>query len=134
NGQWQPPRTIRRIIDGNNCDPRQLSRCHTLHDSRQEARKSGAAVLDRQVARQMTGLLQGVVREGTGRSAQLGRGEAGKTGTTNRAVDLWFIGYVNHRGRPLVTGVWLGNDDNSPTRGSSAQAAAVWRDYMDRAL
>ena len=134
NGRWQEPRAIRRIIDGNNCDPRRLSRCHVLHDSQEKTRNSRADVLDPKVARQMTALLQGVVRDGTGRSAYLGRGEAGKTGTTNRAVDLWFIGYLNHRGRPLVTGVWLGNDDNSPTRGSSAQAAAVWRDYMDRAL
>ena len=34
----------------------------------------------------------------------------------------------------LVTGVWLGNDDNSPTWGSSGQAAALWGKYMRDAI
>ena len=41
---------------------------------------------------------------------------------------LWFIGYVPKE--DLVTGIWLGNDDNSPTRGSSWQAATLWGKYM----
>ena len=55
-------------------------------------------------------------------------GEAGKTGTTNDNVDLWFIGYVPSRS--LVTGVWLGNDNNAPTGGNSGQAAQLWGSYM----
>jgi PAS domain S-box-containing protein len=73
-------------------------------------------------------MLRGVMQGGTGRSAFIGLGEAGKTGTTNDNRDLWFVGYVPNR--DLVTGVWLGNDDNTPTRGSSGQAAAVWGSYM----
>lgn len=133
-GRWLPPHGIRRIIDGNNCDPRQLDRCHVLHDSLHTVRKARPNALEPRVARQMNVLLQGVVRGGTGRAAYLGPGVAGKTGTTDRGVDLWFIGYLDAGDRLLVTGVWLGNDDNSPTRGSSTQAAAVWRDYMDSAL
>ncbi|MDJ1175379.1 hypothetical protein PMG25_14885 [Roseofilum sp. BLCC_M114] len=49
-------------------------------------------------------------------------------GTTNDGVDLWFVGYLPSCS--LVTGIWLGNDDNTPTYGSSAQAAQVWGDYM----
>jgi peptidoglycan glycosyltransferase len=59
-------------------------------------------------------------------------GAAGKTGTTNKGVDLWFIGLIPQRN--LVTGVWLGNDNNSPTAGSSAQAANLWGTYMKSAL
>jgi len=54
-------------------------------------------------------------------------GEAGKTGTTDNYVDLWFIGYLPRR--HWVTGIWLGNDNNSPTAGSSQQAAKLWGDY-----
>jgi len=63
-------------------------------------------------------------------NAALGLGEAGKTGTSNDNRDLWFVGYL--RRRNLVTGIWLGNDDNSPTSGSSSQAAQLWGDYMGR--
>jgi membrane peptidoglycan carboxypeptidase len=73
-------------------------------------------------------MFQGVVQGGTGRAASLGLGEAGKTGTTNDNVDLWFIGYIPNR--ELVTGIWLGNDKPAPTRGSSGQAAQLWANYM----
>ena len=80
----------------------------------------------------MTNLLQQVVTDGTGRSAAIGFGEAGKTGTTDRNVDLWFIGFVPNR--KLTTGIWLGNDNNSPTLGSSAQAAQLWGNFMGRVV
>jgi membrane peptidoglycan carboxypeptidase len=72
--------------------------------------------------------MQSVVTNGTGKAAYLGRGEAGKTGTTDDYVDLWYIGYLSQP--PLVTGIWLGNDDNKPTWGGSYQAAATWGQYM----
>lgn len=63
-------------------------------------------------ARQISTMLQDVVETGTGRGAQLpGREVAGKTGTSQDYRDAWFIGYTQQ----YVTGVWLGNDDNSPT-------------------
>jgi penicillin-binding protein 1A len=34
----------------------------------------------------------------------------------------------------LVSGIWLGNDDNTPTNGASSQAAQIWGNYMSRAL
>ncbi len=85
-------------------------------------------VLQPAVADTMTEMLQGVVQGGTGRAAALGLGEAGKTGTTNDNVDLWFIGYIPSR--QLVTGIWLGNDKPSPTSGGSGQAAQLWSTYM----
>jgi penicillin-binding protein 1A len=50
---------------------------------------------------------------GTARKAELpGWPAAGKTGTSQDFRDAWFVGYTSH----LVAGVWLGNDDSSPTR------------------
>ena len=72
-------------------------------------------------------LMRGVVTGGTGRPAQLGdRQVAGKTGTSDKARDLWFIGYIPQ----LVTGIWLGNDNNTPTNGASTTAAIMWQQFM----
>ncbi|MBW4545981.1 MAG: penicillin-binding protein 1A [Symplocastrum torsivum CPER-KK1] len=86
----------------------------------------GERAIDEETAAIMTWMLRSVVTNGTGRAAQLGRPVAGKTGTTDDARDLWFIGYIPQ----LVGGVWLGNDDNKPTGGASTTAAATWRQFM----
>jgi peptidoglycan glycosyltransferase len=85
-------------------------------------------VLKKQPALQMQGLLRAVIRSGTGRAAALGQQEGGKTGTTNDGRDLLFIGY--EPSRHWVLGIWLGNDDNSPTTSSSALAASLWSRIM----
>jgi len=79
--------------------------------------------------------LQGVMKEGSGRSAyhtlpaQLATG--GKTGTSNGMRDSWFAGYA---GDYLVV-VWLGNDDNSKTPlTGSAGALKVWTEIISRFL
>lgn len=84
--------------------------------------------LDADSATIMTWMLRNVVEHGTGRAAQLDRAVAGKTGTTDKARDLWFIGYIPQ----LVAGVWLGNDDNKPTWGSSGSAAYTWHEFMEQ--
>ena len=83
----------------------------------------------------MRDLLAAVVDEGTGRAAALpsALGPAyGKTGTTQKFRDAWFVGWAGD----LTAGVWLGNDDGTPmdevTGGS--HPAAIWRDFMIRAL
>lgn len=86
--------------------------------------------LDRDSSAIMTWMLRNVVEDGTGRAAQLDRPVAGKTGTSDEARDLWFIGYIPQ----LVTGVWLGNDDNKPTWGSSGSAASTWHEFMEVAV
>ncbi|MCT7982902.1 transglycosylase domain-containing protein [Laspinema sp. A4] len=122
------PHAIQRIFDTSDCSDRDdLSTCRVIYDY-QSDRTANVDVLSGEVSDTLTVLLQGVIRGGTGKNASLGLDEAGKTGTTNDNVDLWFVGYVPSE--ELVTGVWLGNDDNSPTAGSSAQAAQLWRDYM----
>ncbi len=88
-------------------------------------------VLDPTSSAIMTWMLRNVVEAGTGAAAQLdNRPVAGKTGTSDEARDLWFIGYIPQ----VVTGVWLGNDNNRPTYGSSGSAAYTWHEFMEVAV
>jgi penicillin-binding protein 1A len=87
--------------------------------------------IDEETSAIMNWMLRGVVNEGTGQAAQLvDRQVAGKTGTTDEARDLWFVGYIPQ----LVTGVWLGNDDNQPTNGKSTTAAYTWNQFMSQVV
>ena len=73
-------------------------------------------------------LLQRVVEQGTGRQAALDGFAAGKTGTSQKHRDAWFVGFTEN----LVVGVWVGNDDGAPmdevTGGSLP--ALIWKDFM----
>ncbi len=73
-------------------------------------------------------MLQGVVEHGSGRAAGLGRAAGGKTGTTQGFKDAWFMGYT----ADYITGVWMGNDDNTPMNGVTGglMPARIWHDYM----
>lgn len=128
-GVWNRPHAIKRILDSGDCkDYKNLSTCRVIYTFNQDQSESKKA-LSPAVAGTMTDLFQGVVQRGTGKAANIGlREEAGKTGTTNSGVDLWFIGFIPSR--QLITGIWLGNDNNSPTSGSSGQAAQLWGNYM----
>jgi penicillin-binding protein 1A len=82
----------------------------------------------------MTSILKDVVSHGTGTGAHVGGIEiAGKTGTTNKNVDAWFVGYS-----PTVeTVVWFGHDNNTPMRRSETggrAAAPVFRYYYEDML
>jgi penicillin-binding protein 1A len=94
-------------------------------------RRTGSG-LGQVVSPELTGtmneMLSAVIGHGSGKSAALPRPAAGKTGTTQDYRDAWFIGYTAE----LVTGVWLGNDDNTPMNkvtGGSLPAQA-WRRFM----
>ncbi len=93
-----------------------------------ESSKEQTQALDADTAAIMTWMLRGVVEGGTGSNAYLGRPVAGKTGTSEKNRDLWFVGYIPQ----LATGVWLGKDDSTPTGGASSTAAAVWRMFMSQ--
>jgi membrane peptidoglycan carboxypeptidase len=128
-GVLQRPRTITRILDGGDCaNIEDVKTCRVIYDATQAA--AGSAVVAPEVANTMTTLLRGVITAGTGRAAAIEADAAGKTGTTNDNVDLYFVGYLTNQA--LVTGIWLGNDDNTPTGGTSGNAAQLWGNYMRR--
>ena len=79
----------------------------------------------------MMPLLEAVVSEGTGKAARLDRRSAGKTGTTDEYRDAWFVGFTSD----IVVGVWVGNDDNSPTdRVAGGEIPAkIWHDFVIQA-
>lgn len=83
-------------------------------------------------------MLEAVVARGTGRAARPAGGGralvvAGKTGTTQDFRDAWFVGFAAAGRAALVIGVWLGNDDASPTeevRGSTLPAG-LFREIVE---
>ena len=80
----------------------------------------------------MNAMFRSVVREGTAKNAQFGGFDlGGKTGTSQNYRDAWFIGFSPY----LIAGVWVGNDDNSPTRNITGGSlpALIWRDVMEPA-
>lgn len=90
-------------------------------------------VLDPWAVASLNSTLQGVINNGTGRAAQIGRPAAGKTGTTSSERDIWFVGYVPQ----LAAAVWVGNDDYLPLGYGATGGgfvAPIWRDFMSRAL
>jgi penicillin-binding protein 1A len=94
-------------------------------DSRDEFKSK--RVVDPLSTALITWMMENVVDNGTGQPARLpDRAVAGKTGTSEKARDLWFIGFIPQ----LVTGVWMGNDDSSPTGSSSSAAATAWGVFM----
>jgi penicillin-binding protein 1A len=89
----------------------------------------------------VTSLLQGVVRAGTGKRAQLsdGRPVAGKTGTTENYGDAWFVGYTPQ----LVAAVWVGypnglrpmlTEYHGDAVAGGTFPAQIWKTFMERAL
>jgi len=77
----------------------------------------------------MNVMMQETLISGTARKAEIpGWVAAGKTGTSQDFRDAWFIGYTAN----LVTGVWLGNDDNSPTKKATGGGlpVEVWTRFM----
>jgi len=127
-GEWKPPNTIRRLLDAETCRDDKLRGCGSLAGDDQRGVNPGRQAVRRDSAAQMQALLRAVVRNGTGTAASLGGQEGGKTGTTNEGRDLLFVGY--EPSRRWVLGIWLGNDDNSPSTSSSALAASLWADII----
>ena len=86
-------------------------------------------IVDPRYVAMMNTMMRETLVSGTARSANLpGWQAAGKTGTSQDFRDAWFIGYTPH----LVTGVWLGNDDNSPTKKAvgGGLPVEIWSRFM----
>ena len=80
----------------------------------------------------MNRMMRLVVTDGTGSRAAFPDFDiAGKTGTSQDYRDAWFIGYTSD----LIAGVWVGNDDNSPTKKVTGGLlpAEIWRNVMEPA-
>jgi penicillin-binding protein 1A len=91
-------------------------------------------VIDAMTAYQITSMMEGVVKRGTGSAVnELGKPVAGKTGTTNDEKDVWFVGFSPD----LVVGVFMGYDKprHIADRASGGSLAApIFRDFMKVAL
>lgn len=88
----------------------------------------GQVILPRDLAI-MNRMMANNVENGTGQAARLeGREAGGKTGTSTDYRDAWFVGYTSD----YVTAVWLGNDDNTPTKKAAGGSvpAWTWRRFM----
>ena len=86
-------------------------------------------VADPQYVAMMNAMMQETLTIGTARKASLPDWQAaGKTGTSQDFRDAWFVGYTAH----LVTGVWLGNDDGTPTKHVTGGGLPVeiWSRFM----
>ena len=91
-------------------------------------------VLREEVAFVLTSVLEGVVERGTGKAAKrVGRPVAAKTGTTQAAEDLWFLGYTPS----VVAGIWLGYDQRRSIGSHETAgkvAAPIWADFIRQSL
>jgi penicillin-binding protein 1A len=86
-------------------------------------------IIDARYVGMMNEMMEQTLLIGTARKASLpGWQAAGKTGTSQDFRDAWFIGYTAH----LVTGVWLGNDDGTPTKKVTGGSLPVeiWSRFM----
>ncbi|MBU1175505.1 MAG: penicillin-binding protein 1A [Alphaproteobacteria bacterium] len=91
-------------------------------------------VLDPMTAYQITSMMEGVIRRGTGTEARrLNRPVAGKTGTSSDYKDAWFVGFTPE----LAVGVYVGYD-NPRSMGRQATgstfAAPIFTNFMEKAL
>ncbi len=112
-----------------------ISRVRTADGKLLYARKgsSNGRVIDPTYVAMMNSMLEQTLIIGTAKRADLpGWQAAGKTGTSQDYRDAWFVGYTSQ----LVTGVWIGNDNSSPTnRASGANLPVeIWSHYMRDAL
>ena len=90
-------------------------------------------VMDAITAYQITSMMEGVVRRGSGRGVNLPVPVAGKTGTTNDAKDVWFIGYTSN----IVAGCYLGYDQpRTLGRGAfgGTLCVPVFQEFMEEAV
>jgi 1A family penicillin-binding protein len=102
------------------------------------AKRKGSRALEPEIAKAATDILKGVVSGGTGTRANIGRPQAGKTGTSQNYRDAWFVGYTPQ----LTTSVWVGYYKTEKSMRSvngrrgfgGTLAAPIWAAYMEKAL
>jgi penicillin-binding protein 1A len=120
---------------GFGASPHVVTRIKTLDGKLLYARQADqpSQVIEPRNVAMMNTMMEETLISGTARKAEIpGWTAAGKTGTSQDFRDAWFIGYTAN----LVTGVWLGNDDNSPTKKATGGGlpVEVWTRFMKAAL
>ncbi len=141
-GKLIEPIIIDRIQDGEgntiiNNENRQCLNCDKISFTGKEFPKiidNYPQVISAETAYQMTSILKGVIKRGTGKKLnKLGLNIAGKTGTTNENTDAWFIGFTSN----LVIGVYVGMDNPKPLgkfeTGSKA-ALPIFEEFVKKAV
>jgi len=99
-------RTLHRSVAGHRCQVCHADPVLAVNNAMRPAEQT----VDPVSAFLATNMMKGVIQHGTGRRARaLGRPAAGKTGTTNKQVDAWFMGFTPQ----ILTGVWAGRDTPS---------------------
>jgi penicillin-binding protein 1A len=112
--------------------PHIVDRIRTVDGNRilyARAQNAPDRVIDPRSVAMMNTMMEQTIISGTARKAEIpGWTAAGKTGTSQDFRDAWFVGYT----AKLVTGVWLGNDDNTPTRKATGGGlpVEVWTRFM----
>jgi penicillin-binding protein 1A len=98
----------------------------------QRKNASFGRVIEPQYVSMMNTMMEETLLTGTAHKAELPGWQAGgKTGTSQDWRDAWFVGYTSY----LITGVWLGNDDGSPTKKTSGGnlPVEIWSRFMKAA-
>ena len=93
------------------------------------AQQSLGRIIEPRYVAMMNSMMSETIATGTARKADVpGWMAAGKTGTSQDFRDAWFIGYTGH----LVTGIWVGNDDNSPSKKTTGggMPVEIWSRIM----
>jgi membrane peptidoglycan carboxypeptidase len=128
NGKHCVPYAVERIAD---------SRGRTIY--RHDLEESCKQVISPEIAHLVTAMLEKVVCCGTGTAANIGRPQAGKTGTHEEFTNAWFIGYVPQ----YSTAVWVGYpNEQRPMYGvegfgevfGGTIPALIWHDYMSKVV
>ena len=119
---------------GNAVSPHVVERVHTAGGKLlyQRTTENLGRIIEARYAGMMNAMMQETLLTGTARKAELaGWPAAGKTGTSQDFRDAWFVGYTGH----LVAGVWLGNDDSSPTKKitGGGMPVDIWSKFMKAA-
>ena len=141
-GKLVSPILIDRIQDseGNtilNNDKRTCSNCNMISFTGKdypEIKDTYKQVFSPQTAYQITSMLEGVVKRGTGKKLRdLNLDLAGKTGTTNENTDTWFIGFTSN----YVIGVYVGMDNPEPLgkfETGSKTALPIFKKFVQSAV
>ena len=97
-----------------------------------EVNEKEESAFPKQIRKDLSELLWAAANRGTGRAAVLQAQTYGKTGTSQDGRDAYFIGFADD----LITGVWIGHDDNRPMPGveGGGLPAMIWRNFMSEAL